>query len=124
MYILTVPRILNISKILNLQNKKKTFFSSLPKRVFFSIEASEGDRPIDATAVISEWKKNVVVQPIATTIEDLKKNHRLVKDGFYVSHRIFVEKIPEKYTIEPIKTKKTGGYDIETRTSSLILFIS
>lgn len=61
-----------------------------------------------------EWKKNVVVVPIATTVEDLKKTHKLVKDGFYVSHRIYVEKMPEKYTIEPIPTKRTGGYDIET----------
>lgn len=51
---------------------------------------------------------------MATTIDDLKNSHRLVKDGFYVSHRIYVEKIPEKYTVEPIKTKKTGGRDIET----------
>jgi hypothetical protein len=51
---------------------------------------------------------------VATTIEDLKKSHKLVNDGFYVSHRIYVEKIPEKYTIEPIKTRKTGGRDIET----------
>ncbi len=55
---------------------------------------------------------------MATTIDDLKNSHRLVKDGFYVSHRIYVEKIPEKYTIEPIKTKKTGGRDIETGSLS------
>ena len=54
------------------------------------------------------------MQPVATTIEDLKKSHKLVNDGFYVSHRIYVEKMPEKYTIEPIKTRKTGGRDIET----------
>ena len=51
---------------------------------------------------------------MATTIEDLKESHKLVNDGFYVSHRIYVEKMPEKYTIEPIKTRKTGGRDIET----------
>lgn len=33
-----------------------------------------------------------------------------------MSHRAYVEKIPEKYTIEPVKVKKTGGYDIETMT--------
>jgi hypothetical protein len=69
-----------------------------------------------------EWKKNVVVVPIATTVDDLKKTHKLVKDGFYVSHRIYVEKMPEKYTIEPIPTRRTGGYDIET--STLIKFFN
>lgn len=62
----------------------------------------------------SEWKKNVVVVPVQTTVEDLKNTHRLVKDGFYISHRAYVEKLPEKYTIEPILTRRTGGYDIET----------
>jgi hypothetical protein len=66
------------------------------------------------TDEIPDWKKNVVVVPVQTTIEDLKKTHRLVKDGFYVSQRIYVEKMPEKYTIEPIKTKRTGGRDLET----------
>jgi hypothetical protein len=61
-----------------------------------------------------EWKKNVVVVPVQTTIEDLKKSHRLVKDGFYISHRAWVEKTPEKYTVEPIRTRRTGGRDIET----------
>jgi len=76
-----------------------------------------------------EWKKNVVEVPIATTIEDLKKNHRMIQrnqinkndkkkdssdEGFYVSHRIYVEKVPEKYTVEPFETRRTGGYDVET----------
>ncbi len=56
----------------------------------------------------------MVVVPIATTVDDLKRTHPLVKDGFYVSHRIYVEKMPEKYTIDPIPTRRTGGYDIET----------
>ena len=63
---------------------------------------------------ISEWKKNVVIMPVQTTPEDLKRNHKLTEEGFYVSHRIYVEKMPEKYTIEPFKTRRTGGYDIET----------
>jgi hypothetical protein len=60
------------------------------------------------------WKKDVVVVPVQTTVEDLKKSHKLVGDGFYISHRSYIEKMPEKYTIEPIKTRRTGGYDIET----------
>lgn len=62
-----------------------------------------------------DWKKNVIVVPVQTTIDDIKKTHKLVKDGFYVSHRIYVEKMPEKYTTDPIPTKRTGGYDIETK---------
>ena len=31
-----------------------------------------------------------------------------------MSHKLFVEKAPEKYTIEPFKTKRTGGRDFET----------
>ncbi len=65
--------------------------------------------------LLPEWKKDVVVMPIQTTIDDLKKGHRLVKDGFYVSHRIYVEKTPESYTIEPILTRRTGGKDVETQ---------
>lgn len=60
------------------------------------------------------WKKDVVVVPIQTTVDDLKRTHRKCKDGFYVSHRSYIEQVPEKYTIEPILTKGTGGYDIET----------
>lgn len=63
---------------------------------------------------VSEWKKNVVVVPVQTTKEDLERIHRKVGDGFYLSHRSYIEKTPEKYTIEPIKTRRTGGYDIET----------
>lgn len=62
----------------------------------------------------SEWKKNVVVVPVQTTIDDLKRTHRKCKNGFYVSHRSYVDKMPQKYSIEPILTKRTGGYDIET----------
>lgn len=69
---------------------------------------------LDKTVSKSEWKKDVVVVPIQTTVEDLKSSHRLLKDGFYISHRAYVEKMPEEYTIEPILTKRTGGYDIET----------
>lgn len=69
-----------------------------------------------------EWKKGVVVVPVQTSVEDLKRTHRLVGDGFYVNHRIYVEKMPENYTTEPIKTKRTGGYDVET--SNLLHFLS
>ncbi len=63
---------------------------------------------------IAEWKKNVVIQEIETTKEDLLRKHRKVNNGFYISHRLFIEKTPEKYTIEPFKTRRTGGKDIET----------
>jgi hypothetical protein len=62
-----------------------------------------------------EWKKNVVCIPVQTTIEDLKNSHIPVKNGFYISHRLYVDELPEKYTVEPFKTKRTGGYDVETR---------
>ena len=68
-----------------------------------------------------DWKKNVVVVPVQTTAEDLLRTHRKCKDGFYVSHRVYVEKTPEKYTIEPILLKRTGGYNIET---SIIAFLN
>ena len=61
-----------------------------------------------------DWKKNVVVVPIATSAEDLKHKRQL-KDGFYINHRLYIKDVPEKYTIEPIKTYKTGGYDIDNR---------
>lgn len=63
----------------------------------------------------SAWKKNVVVVPIHTTTEDLLRTHRKCKKGFYVSHRSYIEQVPEKYTTEPILTRRTGGYDVETR---------
>ena len=64
--------------------------------------------------VVAEWKKNVVVQEIQTTKEDLLRKHKNLKDGFYISHRLYIDKTPEKYTIEPFKTKRTGGKDVET----------
>ncbi len=88
--------------------QKLALFSSSSK------SAQQTQNNVEAE-VKSEWKKNVVVVPIQTTPEDLKRNHKLVGDGFYVSHRIYVEKMPEKYTTEPFKTRRTGGYDIETR---------
>ena len=59
-----------------------------------------------------DWKKDVVTMPIATTAEDLKKRRQL-KNGFYINHRLYIKDVPEKYTVEPIKTYKTGGYDID-----------
>lgn len=83
---------------------------SLLARVSSQISA----KSTETKTIQSEWKKDVVVVPVQTTIEDLKSTHRPVKDGFYISHRSYVEKTPEAYTIEPILTRRTGGYDIET----------
>ncbi len=77
--------------------------SSISGRILFSTS-----QPVNI------WKENVVVQPIQTTVEDLKRTHRKCNDGIYISHRSYLEKLPETYTIEPILTRRTGGYDIET----------
>ncbi len=66
------------------------------------------------SASASSWKENVIVQPIQTTVEDLKRTHRKCNDGIYISHRSYLDKLPTQYTIEPMLTKRTGGYDIET----------
>lgn len=86
-------------------------FNPLKAAVFYSITTKNDPTNQD----VPEWKRNVVVVPVQTTIEDLKRTHRKCKEGFYVSHRSYIDKMPEKYTIEPILTKRTGGYDIETK---------
>jgi hypothetical protein len=60
------------------------------------------------------WKDGVVIQPLATSPEDLKRNNKLYKDGFYVNHRLFIKELPKEYTIKPFKTLRTGGRDFET----------
>lgn len=84
-----------------------------------SVAAFSTINPLNQESKIAEteidWKKNVVVVPVQTTPEDLKRTHRKCKDGFYVSHRSYVDKMPEQYTIEPILTKRTGGYNVETK---------
>jgi hypothetical protein len=78
-------------------------------------QANESSQQLD-------WKRNVVVVPVQTTPDDLLRTHRKCKDGFYVSHRSYVEKTPEKYTLEPILLKRTGGYNIETSFDSFFVF--
>ncbi len=79
------------------------------------IKSQESENPDQC-----EWKKNVVAIPIQTTPQDLMRTHRKCKQGFYVSHRNYVEKLPEKYTLEPILLRRTGGYNVETSNSNLI----
>ena len=55
--------------------------------------------------------------PVQTNGDDLRRTHRTIRDGFYVSHRIYIDKVPEKYTIEPMKTLRTGGRNLETGQS-------
>lgn len=79
----------------------------------FSSSACHASDKNEATK-INSWKKDVVIMPVQTTSDDIRRTHRLCKDGFYVSHRIYIKKIPEKYTLEPIKTYRTGGSDVIT----------
>ena len=107
-------------KLINFELIKIKKFSnasfSFKKLAFFStsFKLNEQSSNTKANQPVSEWKRNVVIVPVQTTPEDLKRTHPLVRDGFYVSHRIYIEKLPEKYTVEPIKTRRTGGYEIET----------
>lgn len=61
---------------------------------------------------IIDWKKDVVIQPIQTTKADLR--NKRYKNAIYIDHRRYVENVPDEYTIEPFKTKGTGGRDLET----------
>jgi hypothetical protein len=78
------------------------------------IKTSQYFSSTKSTDEAAEWKTNVVVQSVETTKEDLLRKHKALKDGFYINHRLYIEKTPEKYTIEPFKTRRTGGKDIET----------
>jgi large subunit ribosomal protein L2 len=104
----------NLSSFLVFQSLIKRINTN--KLVQFSTTTANLKNEVISSTIQSEWKKDVVVVPVQTTIEDLKKTHRLLKDGMYISHRTYIDKLPDKYTIEPIPTKRTGGYDIETGT--------
>ncbi|CAF0838939.1 unnamed protein product [Brachionus calyciflorus] len=104
----------NITTLVRINKVSLGLLNSIQK-FDFSLFSKLNQQAVTDDSQPIEWKKDVVVMPVKTTIEDLKNTHRLVKDGFYVSHRIYVEKMPEKYTTEPIPTRRTGGYDIETK---------
>ncbi|KAL7678231.1 hypothetical protein ACOME3_004460 [Neoechinorhynchus agilis] len=62
-----------------------------------------------------EWKRGVVIFPQKTSVEDLRKNFRPSKDGgFYYDHRLIVREYPERYTIDELDTRRTGGADPDT----------
>ncbi|CAF0962741.1 unnamed protein product [Didymodactylos carnosus] len=61
------------------------------------------------------WKENVIEQPVAMTPAYLEEHYREHREGgFYYDHRIIVPEMPEKYTVKPFKTIKTGGNHPDT----------
>jgi hypothetical protein len=61
------------------------------------------------------WKKNVLEMAVAMGPEHIIENYREHHEGgFYYDHRIIVPKMPDKYTVEPFATRKTGGNHPDT----------
>ena len=65
------------------------------------------------------WKSNVIEIPVAMSSQYLVENFREHRQGgFYYDHRIIVPEMPEKYTIKPFETRKTGGNHPDTGTKN------
>ncbi|CAF1388142.1 unnamed protein product, partial [Rotaria sordida] len=67
------------------------------------------------TDVKVPWKANVIEMPVAMSSQYIIDNFREHREsGFYYDHRIIIPKMPEKYTVKPFETRKTGGNHPDT----------
>jgi len=61
------------------------------------------------------WKANVIEMPVAMGPQYINDNYREHREGgFYYDHRIIIPEMPEKYTVKPFQTRKTGGNHPDT----------
>lgn len=67
------------------------------------------------TSTQSPWKANVVECSVAMGPEYIIENYREHREGgFYYDHRLIVPEMPDKYTVKPFETRKTGGNHPDT----------
>lgn len=70
------------------------------------------------------WKANVVEMPVAMGPQYIVDNYREHREGgFYYDHRIIIPEMPEKYTVKPFATRKTGGNHPDTGFSLRIRIV-
>ncbi len=71
------------------------------------------------------WKANVTEMPVAMGPKYIIDNYREHREGgFYYDHRIIIPKMPEKYTVKPFETRKTGGNHPDTGKEKELQFKS
>ena len=60
--------------------------------------------------------------PVAMGPQYIIDNYREHREGgFYYDHRIIIPEMPEKYTVKPFETRKTGGNHPDTGKKERIL---
>ncbi len=99
------PSLLLVSK-LQVANIGSTYSTYSQKNEIIEKKSGENES--------TSWKKGIVVQPVMTNIDDLKRRYKPMADSFYISPRYYIERPPNEYTIKPFKTMRTGGHDVET----------
>ncbi|CAF3013340.1 unnamed protein product [Rotaria sp. Silwood2] len=76
---------------------------------------SQSSNITKTTDINVPWKANVIEMPVAMSSQYITDNFREHRQGgFYYDHRIIIPKMPEKYTVKPFETRKTGGNHPDT----------